>query len=412
MEVTTMDFQRLFKRKPEGPAPPFASDDAGDTLKDKDVIIREGELLDGNSPAPVDWAKVGGAITIKAGKILGVMEGRTRIKAEVLEELYPDNFTRPLNPEVEYSIPLRVVVMQIQDFFGGPPLADTKLEGLETPFGDLAREDEARLKKGQRDQQLLPQPALPNSFDQADEPGEIPRSTVGNLSGKRDSDGKLKEQPSPINGVPLARAGTKEGLDGDRELQKAEPPRSVASAGTDSSPDGSKQPKPATERLKSGPEIRNPPGKTWPPLSEVRPAQSHHRRRQGHERLQELYLTDEPLDGAKIAELVMQLPRVTGVVIMLIDGAVLGGELGEGLTDELVSLVPAFVKHVSGFTEVIPGSSTRFITFFADTLQISLVIGGEVLMLIGHEGKNLPPGLRERLLGTTQALNLIYGSQS
>jgi hypothetical protein len=70
-----MDFQRLFKPKQAASAPPFAGDDAGDALKDRDVIIRQGELWDGNSPAPVDWSKVGGAITVKAGKILGVWKG-------------------------------------------------------------------------------------------------------------------------------------------------------------------------------------------------------------------------------------------------------------------------------------------------------------------------------------------------
>src|SRR6202043_3485108 len=112
-----MDFQRLFKRKQEGSAPPFTGDDAGDALKNRDVTIREGELLDGNSPAPLDWSKVGGAITVKAGKILGVLEGRTRIKAGVLEELHPGKFTSHLNPETEFNIPLQIVVMQIQDIF-------------------------------------------------------------------------------------------------------------------------------------------------------------------------------------------------------------------------------------------------------------------------------------------------------
>src|SRR5271157_1833235 len=133
-----MDFQRLFKRKQEGSAPPFAGYDAGDALKNRDVIIREGELLDGKSPARVDWGKLGGAITVKAGKILGVLEGRTRIKAGVLEELYPGKFSNHLNPEAEFNLPLQVVVTQIQDIFCDTPLAAAKLEGLETPYAKLA----------------------------------------------------------------------------------------------------------------------------------------------------------------------------------------------------------------------------------------------------------------------------------
>ena len=82
-----MDFQRLFKRKAEGSALPGETDDAGGALKNVDVVIREGELLEGNIPASLLWNSVGGGITIKAGKILGILEGRTRIKAGVLQEI-------------------------------------------------------------------------------------------------------------------------------------------------------------------------------------------------------------------------------------------------------------------------------------------------------------------------------------
>ena len=358
-----MDFQRLFKRKQEGSASPFAGDGASDALKDKDVIIREGELLDGKSPALVDWSKLGGAITVKAGKILGVLEGRTRIKAGVLEELHPGKFTNHLNPEAEFNIPLQVVVMQIQDIFCGTPLAVAKLEALETPFAKLAREDEARFKKDLRDQPLVLQIAVPKSLD---------------------------ENPEP---------------------RTANPPRNGASADTESHLARSEQLKLAIERLESAPEFRNAPPSMSSSPPEVRHVQTHSSRREGHERLQELYLTDEPLDGTKIADLVFHLPRVTGVAIMLSDGSVLGAELGGGIGEKLLSLAPVFLRHVSDFTEMIAGGPTRFVTFFGYALQISLVIGGDVLMLIGHEGKNLPPGLRERLIATTQALNDFYGPQ-
>ena len=358
-----MDFQRLFKRKQERSAPPFAGDDAGDALKNRDVIIREGELLDAESPARVEWSKLSGAIAVKAGKILGVLEGRTRIKAGVLEELHPGKFTNHLNPEAEFNIPLRVVVMQIQDIFCATPLAAAKLEGLEAPFAKLACEDEARFKKDLRDEPLVRQIAVPKSLD---------------------------ENPEP---------------------HTANPPPNGASADIESHLARSDQPKPAVERLESAPECRNAPASMSSSPPEVRHVQIRSSHREGHERLQELYLTDEPLDGAKIADLVFQLPRVTGVAIMLSDGAVLGAELGGGISEKLLGLAPDFLKHVSGLTEMIPGGPTRFITFFGYALQVSLVIGGDVLMLIGHEGKNLPPGLRERLIATTQALNDFYGPQ-
>jgi hypothetical protein len=400
-----MDFQRLFKRKQAGSAPLLAGDDEGDTLKDRDVIIREGELLDGNSPASVDWSKVGGAITVKAGKILGILEGRTRIKAGVLEELHPGIFSSHLNPETEFNIPLQIVVMQIQDIFCGTPLAVANLEGLETPFAELAREDEVRFKKGLRDQPLAWQTAVPKSLDEDDGSGKTSGAAVVNLCEPGGSNVRLNEQTAPTNGAPL----TEGGKDDDPAPHVANPLHNSASADMESRLARSEQPKPPAERLGSAPEFHNAPSSMSSSPPEVRHVQTHSSRREGHERLQELYLTDEPLDGAKIADLVLQLPRVTGVVIMLSDGTVLGAELGGGVSEKLLSLAPDFMKHVSSFTEIIPGGPTRFITLFGHALQISLVIVGDVLMLIGHEGKNLPPGLRERLIATTQALNIFYG---
>ena len=127
--------------------------------------------------------------------------------------------------------------------------------------------------------------------------------------------------------------------------------------------------------------------------------------------LQELYLTDELLDGSKVANLVLQLPRVTGVVIMLSEGRALGGALSGGINETLFSLAPDFVKHLSGFTQSTEGGPTKFFTFSVQTGQISLSIWGDVFILAEHRGKSLPPGVRERLVATAQALDKIYGSR-
>jgi hypothetical protein len=135
-------------------------------------------------------------------------------------------------------------------------------------------------------------------------------------------------------------------------------------------------------------------------------------RREGHQLLQELYLTDEPLDGSKVARLISLLPRVTGVVIMLSDGAALGGGICGGISEALLSVTPAFVKHLTDFSKAIQGGSVRFVTFAGHACQLSLTMGGDVAILAGHQGKNLPPGLRERLVATADALNMIYSLPS
>jgi hypothetical protein len=135
-------------------------------------------------------------------------------------------------------------------------------------------------------------------------------------------------------------------------------------------------------------------------------------RRNGHELLQELYLTDEPLDGSKVAQLILLLPRVTGVVIMLSDGAALGGGICREIGEALLSVTPALVKHLMDFSKSIQGGSVKFVTFWSHAGQLSLTMSGDVVILAGHQGKNLPPGLRERLVVTADALNLIYSLPS
>src|ERR1700745_1538489 len=97
---------------------------------------------------------------------------------------------------------------------------------------------------------------------------------------------------------------------------------------------------------------------------------------------------------------------------MLSDGAVLAGGLSDALSETLVNLIPDFVTRLTDFTQKMPGGRTRFVTLSGDGGQVSLSSREDVLVLVEHEGKNLPPGLRERLVATAQALNLIYGSQS
>jgi hypothetical protein len=93
---------------------------------------------------------------------------------------------------------------------------------------------------------------------------------------------------------------------------------------------------------------------------------------------------------------------------MLSDGAALGGALSGGLSEALLSGTPDFAKHLSHFSKGIEGGQLKFVTLSSQACQVSLTMGGDILILTEHEGKNLPPGLRERLVATAQALNMIY----
>lgn len=386
-----MDFQRLFKRKEEGSGPSIVRDSARESFNDRVVLVSEGELLDGTAPACLAWNSVGGTIRVKAEKILGILEGRTRIKATVLQDLYPGLFEKTPNPGTEFSIPLQAVVMQLQDLFTSLSSDVAVLEDFSTPFGELAREDDARLKDHHDERPEIRIAAAPKLVTSTQ-----PRASTDLKTPDACTE---KERPALASARELhEREFQAEGKNGADETRRG--PENIT-------PCAEWAPSSAEKLLSaSASQNRLPPSSTM--SSGPGGILNDNIRREGHEILQELYLTDESLDGSRVAQLILLLPRVTGVVIMLSDGAALGGGICGEISEALLSLTPAFVKHLMDFSKCIPGGSVKFVTFSGYASQLSLTMGGDVMILAGHQGKNLPPGLRERLVATAEALKMIY----
>ena len=95
---------------------------------------------------------------------------------------------------------------------------------------------------------------------------------------------------------------------------------------------------------------------------------------------------------------------------MLQGGAVLGGQLPECLNMDAALQVPEVLAKFLRFILELEGASTapRFVTV-TSTNTISLVSCGQVVLLVSHQGRKLPPGLAQRLTETAQALYLVYG---
>ena len=391
------------------------------------MLICEGELLDGETRAPLVWSNVGGAIRVKADKILGILQGRTRIKAAILQDLYPALFEKVPNPGTEFNIPLQVVVMQLADMFSHLSSGESVPEDFDTPFGQLAREDEVRFKEKPADRPEL-QPIITPKLVMPSQPGtklvlkEEDQSTGVEELTEKASTQELKAEPFGRRGNGFKELQSKDKSTSEEssaapatfDSEYGESGKTCTSAETSRDaeicPIRAEQPGPAIEKLLPAFESPSAASRDSTLSSGGRKIENNNIRRDGHGYLQELYLTDELLDGSKVADLILQLPRVTGVVIMLSDGAALGGGLSGGLNEALLSVTPDFVKHLSIFTKSMEEGPANFVTFSDHACRISLTIGGDVLILAGHRGKNLPPGLRERLVATAQALNMIYSS--
>jgi hypothetical protein len=425
-----MDFQRLFKRKEEVPALPLAGDNTRETFNEREVLVCEGELLDGKVPAPLLWSNVDGAIKIKADKILGILEGRTRIKASVLQDIYPALFEKPPNHGTEFNIPLQAVVTQLEDIFRDQSSEVSIPEDFDTPFGQLAREDEERfeVKAEVRSdmgtitatndfespeavfKKMLPvperdgdQPELTRNAlapDLKEDEASSHRINASDESRGRDEEITLREGHG-MAGTFLSENGRVGESPDQAAIRKQRELHSNCAERAQSTGEGLVPGFDNVVKGSGGSSISSAPGKLG----------SEHIRRRGHDSLQELYLTDELLDGSKVADLIRQLPRVVSVVILLSDGAALGGNLGSGLNEALLSEALALVQHLLRFTKNMEGGPAKFVILSNEACRLSLTFERDILILVGHAGKTIPPGLRERLVATAHALNMIYGTQ-
>jgi hypothetical protein len=367
-----MDFHRLFKRKEEVGAHGITAENHKGAFAEREILLSEGDILDGQTPAPLDWKSAGGSVRICADNIQGILEGRTRIKAAVLQELCPALFSTDPHPGTEFLIPLKTVVGQLEGIFASTVSTESFQDGFDTPFGQLAREDEAKFK------------------DQSEEVKSVGVEAANSRPGT-DSDADLNNRPAdPVPEIVKSHG-----------LLSSSP---NVETGSSSSRNGSAEAEPVIR----GVDFRDKRLSRPVSLPGGRSARREELRREGHESLQELFLTDDQLDASKVASLILQLPRVTGVVVMFSDGALLGGGLSGGLTQALLNLAPGFVVDLARFTETMHGGPTKFVTFAGDACLISLTIGGDILILASHARKNLPPGLRERLVATADALNKTY----
>jgi hypothetical protein len=74
---------------------------------------------------------------------------------------------------------------------------------------------------------------------------------------------------------------------------------------------------------------------------------------------------------------------------------------------------PEVLTKFLRFIHELEGESVapRFVTVTSAN-TISLVSCGQVVLLVSHQGRKLPPGLSQRLTETAQALDLFYGKNT
>jgi hypothetical protein len=329
-----------------------------------------------------------------------LLEGRARIRAEHLKRLTPSPVGAEVPDATEYSVSLAAVIPQIEDLLqtteaetGRSTETDTnRPPEFETPFTALAKEDSQRLasvNSNRRKQQ---------SHDQATPPSESPASkNVQSLPTRLDNSQEPREEAAPVAEHVTQQPEQVDPPPLDEKLRDArqERPQNHVPA--------------PMRRFRRERKPEEHPGREGADGLRYEPGDDPAGR--GVEQLQEIFMVNEPLDGRRVALLLRQFPEVTGALILIEGGAVLGGQLPEALNLEAALQAPEVLAQFIRFiVELEAGREvqSQFISVYSAT-TISLVRSGQIVLLVSHQRRKLPPGLAHRLTETAEALNLIYG---
>jgi hypothetical protein len=421
--MKSINFASIFRRK-DDPRPTDSKEQAGrrnllERFAQRQVTLKEGEVTPLAKETPsLDWTTVNGRVTVLASAIEGLLEGRTRIKAQQLKNLDPCPIDRETEDSIEYAVSLAAIVSQIDDLLNDDQ-PETEQPEFETPFTVLAREDNARFEHRDKTQSREPDDdAAVGNGESLTNGGEAPRP-IATKNPERET-----HLERPTLSLRELRSPSRKPALGQPEITTPESQPPKANVDQAQSPESSKEVSIAVTQAEPTmvePEVRQTAipetgPKMQPTARRVRelqlPQLTEELAHQGVERLREIFMTSRPLDGRRVASLVQELPGINGALILLEGGVVLGGQLPESLNVEAALQAPEILKNFIRFIrEVEAGqrAQSEFVSVTAAT-TISLAASGEIVLLVSHQAKTLPPGVAKRLTETAEALNLIYGN--
>jgi hypothetical protein len=124
-------------------------------------------------------------------------------------------------------------------------------------------------------------------------------------------------------------------------------------------------------------------------------------RRIALERLQEIFMTDDLLDIGQVLRLVSQFPRVTLAFAVARDGVVYGEAPALG---DHAGLATGLADAARRFACLVTGTECQGITILGER-PLSIIGTENLSLVLLHEGRALPPGMKERVSAIAQALS-------
>jgi hypothetical protein len=405
-------FRNLKGQTPETNSP-------GDSLgafgafEEQPILLRQEDIrADDPKGPPLDWSNVeNGQITVQLKETQGIADGSVTVRASTLRRLCPLLIPHPFEEDHLYPVSLKTVVLQIQTHLQRKSSDLPKPSGpdFDTPIAQVAREDEGFFKL----EKVAHQPSLPDEKPKAQQTSTEPFLTPAD----RPSFPLIREKPRLVqegSAIPPL------------EIALQHPAQQVSG----STPSAPSKPGPFDDLPKVGPEIlRVKKLEVTPDPSAIQEREeavqeaevSDHAqrpvtagppvqkppRRAGLERLQEIFMTEDLLDAREVAALIACFPKVSGALIFLSDGSLMGGELPKTFRVDATLLAPMVLRSAQEFGLRLKSQKPSAITVFLDQ-PVSLISAGNVCILVSHEGRGLLPGMRERICDVAKALDMLF----
>jgi hypothetical protein len=338
-------------------------------LNERVIILGKEDIRSDALGAPLlDWLAVEkGEIAVQLKDTEGLSDGSVTIKASTLQRLHPALLPTQLQGEYLFPISLKTVVLQVQPHLqqNGEARPERTGADFDTPIAQVAREDEGFFKLAK-----IAEPAK----TPIDESASVKHPTPGPI---------LTPADRPSSATSRSRPRAVPGHFGTSPSSRVAIPPSVQPA----------SPETAAKRIED-------------PVPNLEGLAENSRRRNGMERLREIFMTEDQLDPAQVANLVAAFPKVSSAMVMLADGTVLGGNVPDGYDLETALRAPLIMRSVQEFNRKLRPQETSAFTLLSDT-PVTLFVEGNVYILISHQGRGLLPGMRQRIGEVGRALDAV-----
>jgi hypothetical protein len=329
------------------------------------------------STIQLHWDRLDGEMFfLRVALIEGLLKGAPRIVAAQLHEAAPALFDAPPPSGATIHLHLAAIVRQLGNLLPEAPEPPEPIDqGFDTPFRLRAEVEQARIREQQRPPPLRRADATGNLFPpQTDcgsnevdfEPSDRPQISLEILREQNLTQDPFPSAPKPSLSPSSSRP---------EPLPVILPEKKLSAA-------------PATIIAK-------------------RSSQQGVNRRAAIERLQELFLSEEDLDGPRVTEEILKLPKILGALVLR-DQAVLACLLPEGFDAKAAMALNPLIKQLTQFSADLGAGRFSSLTMSAKE-QITLVSQGAILVLVVHQGR-LVPGVREKLVESAEALDALYSA--